>query len=212
MNFKLFTYCFAYFYLFLFYFLELTLQDEHNFLLNGILEQICEKRAHLVGALRSSQLIHNQGLLSMHYINLKSNSWPIIKAALVGGLFPQLCVVDQSVNRLKSGWASSNELRIDPSSALRNLLYDAEYDHLKSYQSPWIVYASEKSSFYYNTISDCTVIAPLAVAMFAGKCWLDFGYKLEFETQCGGRLSSLICEKVFICHEKGWWFGVHTNQ
>ena len=35
------------------------------------------------------------------------------------------------------------------------------------------------------------------------------------EPQCGGRLSSLTCDnskEVLICHEKGWWFGVHNNH
>ncbi|XP_061391807.1 benign gonial cell neoplasm protein [Musca vetustissima] len=141
-----------------------SIPSKYNFTLNGLLEYVCNVRTQLVGALRSSQLIHNKGNLSMHYINLKSNCWPIIKAALVGGLYPSLCVVDTHCNRLKS--PNKNELVVHPDSVLRDLNLDSMRD--MKYKSPWIIYGQASKSWNCNSIRCNTIIAGISVALFAG--------------------------------------------
>lgn len=145
---------------------EVALVDEHHFVLNGILESVCETRTLLVGALRSSQLIHNQGQLSMHYINLKSNCWPVIKAALVGGLYPQICVVDTFTWNVKS--PKSGKIMLHPSSVLRGLSLETFKECAQNYQTPWIVYGKECPSITCNSIKCCTLVTPFSIAMFAG--------------------------------------------
>ncbi|XP_053963518.1 benign gonial cell neoplasm protein [Anastrepha ludens] len=145
---------------------EMVLIDEHDYVLNGILEKVCDIRTHLVGALRSSQLIHNQGQLSMHYINLKSNSWPMIKATLAAGLYPCLCIVDTFEGRLKCN--SSKELVIHPASILRELALEPLNSNARSFPSNWIVYGNEINSANRISIRCCSLVSPLTVAMFAG--------------------------------------------
>uniref|UniRef100_A0A1I8M305 Helicase ATP-binding domain-containing protein n=1 Tax=Musca domestica TaxID=7370 RepID=A0A1I8M305_MUSDO len=141
-----------------------SIPSGYNFTLNGLLEYVCNVRTQLVGALRSSQLIHNKGNLSMHYINLKSNCWPIIKAALVGGLYPSVCALDSQCNRLKS--PNKHELVLHPDSVLRDLSLDSMRD--MHFKSPWIIYGQATKSWNWNSINCNTVAGGLSVALFAG--------------------------------------------
>uniref|UniRef100_A0A1A9WW34 Helicase ATP-binding domain-containing protein n=1 Tax=Glossina brevipalpis TaxID=37001 RepID=A0A1A9WW34_9MUSC len=149
-----------------------SLLNEYYFILNGILEQVCDIRTQMVGALRSSQLIHSKGSLSMHYINLKSNCWPIIKAVLVGGLYPNICLADLKINLIKS--PQKRELVLHPDSVLRNLefLESANANSLRMFgekcNSEWIVYGKRVNSGKCNSISYGTVVAPICIALFAG--------------------------------------------
>ncbi|XP_067633183.1 benign gonial cell neoplasm protein [Eurosta solidaginis] len=150
---------------------EMVLVDEPDYVLNGILEKVCDIRTHLVGALRSSQLIHNQGPLSMHYINLKSNSWPMIKATLAAGLYPCICVVDTYEGRLKCN--RPKELVIHPASILRELTMEPLSYKARGFPSNWIVYGNEMNSFNLNSAKCCSLVTPLTVAMFAGPPKID---------------------------------------
>lgn len=166
-----------------------SIPNKYNFMLNGLLEHICNVRTQLVGALRSSQLIHNKGSLSMHYINLKSNCWPIIKAALAGGLYPSICLLDRKCNRLKS--PVKEELVLHPNSVLRDL----NLDSLKcmDYISPWILYGNTSRSWHCNSIACNTIVAAISVALFAGN-------SLYFNFHCNKNDSRII--RFITCHFK----------
>uniref|UniRef100_A0A1A9ZN03 Helicase-associated domain-containing protein n=1 Tax=Glossina pallidipes TaxID=7398 RepID=A0A1A9ZN03_GLOPL len=148
------------------------LLNEYDFILNGLLEQICDIRTQLVGALRSSQLIHSKGVLSMHYINMKSHCWPIIKAVLVGGLYPNICLGDSKINCVKS--PQTRELVLHPDSVLRSLeFFDNDYANSMTMDagkitSDWIVYGKRENSGRCNSINCGTVVAPICIALFAG--------------------------------------------
>ncbi|XP_014102025.3 benign gonial cell neoplasm protein [Bactrocera oleae] len=150
---------------------EMVLIDENDYVLNGILEKVCDIRTHLVGALRSSQLIHNQGQLSMHYINLKSNSWPMIKATLVAGLYPHLCIVDTYEGRIKCN--SPKELVIHPTSVLGELTIGSLNTKARPFPSNWIVYGNDINCINCNSTRCCSLVSPLTVAMFAGPPKID---------------------------------------
>lgn len=144
--------------------------NEYHFVLNGLLEQVCNMRTQLVGSLRSSQLIHSKGDLSMHYINLKSNCWSVIKAALVGGMYPNICVMEPNVNRIKS--PSKLEVVLHPNSVLRPLELNT-MNSLK-FASNWLVYGKATNSTNCNSVECNTVVTPLTVALFAGEFYLLF--------------------------------------
>uniref|UniRef100_A0A1B0BTI0 Helicase-associated domain-containing protein n=1 Tax=Glossina palpalis gambiensis TaxID=67801 RepID=A0A1B0BTI0_9MUSC len=148
------------------------LPNEYDFILNGLLEQICDIRTQLVGALRSCQLIHSKGVLSMHYINMKSHSWPIIKAVLVGGLYPNICLVDSKINCVKS--PQTRELVLHPDSVLRSLEFfgngyaNSSTMVARKINSDWIVYGKRANSERCNSINYGTVVSPICIALFTG--------------------------------------------
>lgn len=141
--------------------------DEPHYIVNGVLEQISLLRTQIVGALRSSQLIHNRGNLSMNYINQKSNCWPLVKAAIIGGLYPNICLLDYDDKRIKS--PRKRELLFHPDSVLRTLEFEAFDSFKQRFKSPWVVYGIETNSWNCNSISSCTLVSPVAIALFAGK-------------------------------------------
>ncbi|XP_055921110.1 benign gonial cell neoplasm protein [Eupeodes corollae] len=146
---------------------DILISDEETFILNGILENVCEIRTNLVGALRSSQLIHNQGILSMHSINLKANNWAIIKAAIAAGLYPKFCMINPTYNNIKS---KSSKLYIDATSNLHPM----KLQKVKSSPlSDWIVYYNESNHLTFSSISNCTLISSACVALFAGKAEMN---------------------------------------
>lgn len=143
------------------------LYNEQHFVFNGILEQVANLRTQLVGSLRSSQLIHNNGNLSMLYINQKANCWPLVKAAIVGGLYPNICVLDHNCNRIKS--PRQRELFIHPDSLLRDLELRSMENIKNRFNTPWIVYGFETNSWNCNSINCCSLISPTSIALFSGR-------------------------------------------
>lgn len=156
-----------------------TVLNEYHFILNGLLEHVCNMRTQLVGALRSSQLIHSKGDLSMHHINIKSNCWPVIKAALVAGLYPGICVADDTSKRIKS--PVKRELVLHPNSVLREL--DMDTMDSMNFATPWIVYGKETNSWNCNSIQNNTIVAPISVALFAGRWFTLLLNKLSFKVR-----------------------------
>ncbi|XP_017070408.1 benign gonial cell neoplasm protein isoform X1 [Drosophila eugracilis] len=136
------------------------LTDEYDFVLNGLMEQLSCTRAELVSSLRAANLIHSRGKLTMQNLNQMSGNWHMIKAALTGGLYPNICVVDAGKNCLKS--AFSGNVNLHPNTVLRDFLEPLNIS-AQNFRTPWIVCTRQK-----NHIVHATMVVPLAVALFAG--------------------------------------------
>ena len=48
-------------------------------------------RVHLVGELRASEYIAKSGHCDIRNLNIHSESWPAVKAALAASLYPNVC-------------------------------------------------------------------------------------------------------------------------
>ncbi|XP_023171779.2 benign gonial cell neoplasm protein isoform X2 [Drosophila hydei] len=147
----------------------LYLTDEYDFVLNGLMEQLNLKRMKIVSALRAANLVHSHGQLSIQNVNIKSNNWPLVKAALTGGMYPNICAVDQKQKSLHSG--QSTNVYLLSNSVLRNFLEPFQTT------AQWIVCTKEK-----NIIRYATAVTPLAVAMFAGSEKVGFGHSPEISS------------------------------
>ncbi|XP_037956357.1 benign gonial cell neoplasm protein-like, partial [Teleopsis dalmanni] len=134
--------------------------NENEFLSKHLLLRINALRSNLIAYLRSADLVHNQGKLCMHVINQMSCNWPLVKAALVGGMYPKLCVYDFDCKRFKS--MQKKELIIYDSLVLNEL----KKTNNSCIPSPWILYGKETNSILYNSISLCTIVTPITVAIF----------------------------------------------
>ncbi|KPU75686.1 uncharacterized protein Dana_GF12453, isoform B [Drosophila ananassae] len=138
----------------------LHLTDEYDFVLNGVMEQLNNTRSEIVSSLRAANLVHSRGQLSMQNLNLMSSNWHVVKAALTGGMYPNICAVDVGKNCLKSVWCSS--VHLHPNTVLRDFLEPFNTSAL-NFRSPWILCNKQRSHILY-----ATVVVPLAVALFAG--------------------------------------------
>nr|XP_016930074.1 benign gonial cell neoplasm protein [Drosophila suzukii] len=136
------------------------LTDEYNFVLNGLMEQISCIRSEIVSSLRSTNLIHSRGKLSMPILNQMSGNWHMVKAALTAGMYPNICAVDVGKNCLKS--ANSGNVHLHPNTVLRDFLEPLEVSTL-NFRTPWIVCNKQKNDIIY-----ATMVVPLTVALFCG--------------------------------------------
>lgn len=129
----------------------LFLTDEFDFVLNGLMEQLTNTRSKIISSLRAANLINRQEPFNIQNANIMSDNWPIVKAALVGGMYPNICFVGKDRNGFKSPY--SGNMYLHPKTVIRDLIC-----------SQWIVCNIER-----NNIKYATVVAPLAVALFCGK-------------------------------------------
>ncbi|EDW31506.1 GL10928 [Drosophila persimilis] len=138
----------------------LYLTNEYDFILNGLMEQLSFIRSYIVSSLRAAHMIHFRGVLSIQNLNLLSGNWHVVKAALTGGMYPNICVLDVGKSCLKSAY--SEKVHLHPNTVLRDFLEPFSSSAL-NFRSPWVVCTKQKNYILY-----ATVVIPLAVAMFAG--------------------------------------------
>lgn len=67
------------------------------------MELVNTTRSNIVGHLRAMGIVKTRGVNDMRDLNSNSKEWVFVKAALVGGLYPNLVFVDRTSNKLKSG-------------------------------------------------------------------------------------------------------------
>lgn len=151
---------------------SLYLTDEHEFVLNGLMEHLNFTRSKILSALRAVNLVQCQGPLSTQSVSSKSNNWPLVKAALTGGMYPNICAVDQRNGTRCIKSAYSMEISLHPNTVVRDFLMPLNTTAQGIFNgSQWIVCSQQR-----DTIKYATIVLPLAVALFAGKLQVIFGF------------------------------------
>lgn len=64
------------------------------------MELVNTTRSNIVGHLRAMGIVKTRGVNDMRDLNSNSKEWVFVKAALVGGLYPNLVFVDRTSNKL----------------------------------------------------------------------------------------------------------------
>lgn len=75
---------------------------EKHFVSSASLELITGMRSHLVSQLRANSLIKTRGSGDIRDVNTNSDNWAVVKAALVGGMYPNLARLDREHNVLRT--------------------------------------------------------------------------------------------------------------
>lgn len=150
-----------------------------NYISSGVMETICGVRSQILGYLRAVGLIQSHGTGNIHSLNKNSNNWPIVKACLVAGLYPNLCRIDKENCQLKSKF--DNKILIHQSSVLRDSKKNLQknYNNLVQLPSDWIVFGEKTKFGRFNFIKQNTVVSSLTVALFCGSIYQDEATALE---------------------------------
>lgn len=69
---------------------------------SGRLELVTAYRAEVLSCLRALGLVKNRGNGDIRDVNSNSENWAVVKAALTGGLYPNLARVDRDHNVLRT--------------------------------------------------------------------------------------------------------------
>lgn len=132
-----------------------------KFLSNGNLDMMSGVRSQILGYLRAVGLVQSQGPGNIHDVNRNSQNWPIVKACLVAGMYPNICKVDPFRTKLTSKFDN------------KVLLHRSSVSHEKGTKSinlptDWVIYGEKIRIGSNSFIQTNTVVTPLTIALFGG--------------------------------------------
>ncbi|XP_036436605.1 3'-5' RNA helicase YTHDC2 [Colossoma macropomum] len=145
---------------------------EKNFLSQATMEIIIGMRTQLLGQLRAIGFVRARGGGDIRDVNLNSENWAVVKAALVAGMYPNLTHVDRESLTLMG--AKEKKVRFHPTSVLSQPQYkkippaNAQAAAVQSLPTDWLIYDEMTRAHRIASVRCCTVVTPLTVAVFGG--------------------------------------------
>ncbi|XP_061655818.1 3'-5' RNA helicase YTHDC2 isoform X1 [Phyllopteryx taeniolatus] len=141
---------------------------EKNFLSNATMEMILGMRTQVLGQLRATGFVRVHGDSDIRNVNINSENWAVVKAALVAGMYPNLLHINPEANRLSSN--KEKKVNFHPASTL-NLYQNKEESSSKLSQAlptDWLIYDEMSRGHGIASVRCCTLVTPVTVAIFAG--------------------------------------------
>ncbi|XP_076867546.1 3'-5' RNA helicase YTHDC2 isoform X2 [Brachyhypopomus gauderio] len=145
---------------------------EKNFLSQATMEMIIGMRTQLLGQLRALGFVRARGGGDIRDVNLNSENWAVVKAALVAGMYPSLVHLDRQRQTL--GGAKERKVRLHHTSVLSQPQYkkippaNAQATAVQSLPTDWLLYDEMTRAHRIASVRCCTVVTPLTVAVFGG--------------------------------------------
>uniref|UniRef100_A0A3B5AQ11 RNA helicase n=1 Tax=Stegastes partitus TaxID=144197 RepID=A0A3B5AQ11_9TELE len=144
---------------------------EKNFLSQATMEMILGMRTQLLGQLRAIGFVRARGGSDIRDVNLNSENWAVVKAALVAGMYPNLAHVD-----LKTSQCSSNKekkIHFHPTSILSQVqLKNSSAKSAQALPTDWLTYDEMSRGHRMAHVRCCSMVTPLTVAIFGGSAKL----------------------------------------
>lgn len=134
------------------------------------MEMIHGIRTQLLGQLRASGFVRARGSGDIRDLNINSDNWPVVKAALSAGCYPNFVRIDRERNQLisknerKIRFHPSSLLSLDPTSGNRG----NPKKLLEGFPSDWFVYEELAKIGVVSGAKCCTTIHPVSIGVFAG--------------------------------------------
>ncbi|XP_041666905.1 3'-5' RNA helicase YTHDC2 [Cheilinus undulatus] len=141
---------------------------EKNFLSQATMDMILGMRTQLLGQLRAIGFVRARGGSDIRDVNMNSENWAVVKAALVAGMYPNLVHMNQETSLLSSN--REKKVVFHPTSIL-SPAHNKEADSLKSSRklpTDWLIYDEMSRGHRIASIRCCSVITPITVAIFGG--------------------------------------------
>ncbi|XP_062564775.1 3'-5' RNA helicase YTHDC2-like [Armigeres subalbatus] len=141
------------------------------FLNSGTMDTIGSLRSKILGHLRSVGLVKSYGSGNIQDLNQNSDNWPVVKACLVAGLYPNICRVDKENATIKT--RIDKKISPHPSSVIRDKSLKKNKESILSLPSEWIVFEEKTRAGIHCLIKCNTVVAPVTIALFCGPLFLN---------------------------------------
>ncbi|KAM6985128.1 LOW QUALITY PROTEIN: 3'-5' RNA helicase YTHDC2 [Aplochiton taeniatus] len=145
---------------------------EKNFLSQATMEIIIGMRTQLLGQLRAIGFVRARGGGDIRDVNLNSENWAVVKAALVAGMYPNLINVDRETCSLSG--AKEKRVRFHPTSVLSQAQYkkippaNGQVAAVQSLPTDWLIYDEMTRAHRIASVRCCSVVSPVTVAIFGG--------------------------------------------
>uniref|UniRef100_A0A672ZSI2 RNA helicase n=1 Tax=Sphaeramia orbicularis TaxID=375764 RepID=A0A672ZSI2_9TELE len=170
---------------------------EENFLSQATMDMILGMRTQLMGQLRALGFVRTRGASDIRDVNVNSENWAVVKAALVAGMYPNLVHIDKS-----SVLSSDKEKKVHfhPTSILSQI-------HLKEVSpataaqalpTDWLLYDEMRRGHRMASVRCCSLVTHITVAIFSGGVKLPSS-ALNPAAQRGSRAAA---ENVFELKQK----------
>ncbi|XP_051523162.1 3'-5' RNA helicase YTHDC2 isoform X2 [Myxocyprinus asiaticus] len=145
---------------------------EKNFLSQATMEIIVGMRTQLLGQLRATGFVRARGGGDIRDVNLNSENWAVVKAALVAGMYPNLIHVDRENLTLMG--SKEKKVRFHSTSVLNQPHYkkippaNGQTAAVECLPSDWLIYDEMTRAHRIASIRCCSAVTPVTVAIFGG--------------------------------------------
>ncbi|KAA0717455.1 putative ATP-dependent RNA helicase YTHDC2 [Triplophysa tibetana] len=163
---------------------------EKNFLSQATMEIIVGMRTQLLGQLRATGFVRARGGGDIRDVNLNSENWAVVKAALVAGMYPNLINVNRDNHTLMG--SKEKKVRLHPNSILSQPQYkkippaNGQTAAVESLPTDWLIYDEMTRAHRIASVRCCSGITPLTVALFGGCAKLPSSAMQESTAHRGG--------------------------
>ncbi|KAM9306788.1 3'-5' RNA helicase YTHDC2 isoform 2-T2 [Pholidichthys leucotaenia] len=141
---------------------------EKNFLSQATMDMILGMRTQLLGQLRAIGFVRARGGSDIRDVNLYSENWAVVKAALVAGMYPNLV----HVNKETSVFSSNREKKVHfhPTSILSQLQLkeNSQSKQPQALPTDWLIYDEMSRGHRVASVRCCSVVTAITVAIFGG--------------------------------------------
>ncbi|CAH2049582.1 unnamed protein product, partial [Iphiclides podalirius] len=145
-----------------------------NLICGATMEMIVGYRAQLLAQLRALGLVKARGSGDIKDVNQNSEKWHVVKAVLVGGLYPSVARVDREAGALRT--AKEVKVAFHPSSTLnRGGGAGGAQRAVQALPTDWLVFEEISRAGRLCFVRCNTLVTPLTVALFGGPLRLAAG-------------------------------------
>uniref|UniRef100_A0A3B3T4R6 RNA helicase n=1 Tax=Paramormyrops kingsleyae TaxID=1676925 RepID=A0A3B3T4R6_9TELE len=145
---------------------------EKNFLSQATMEMIIGMRTQLLGQLRAIGFVRARGGGDIRDVNLNSENWAVVKAALVTGMYPKIIHMHRE-NICLMG-SKEKKVRLHPASVLSQPPCQklppasGQTAALQALPTDWLIYDEMTRAHRIASIRCCSVVTPVTVTIFGG--------------------------------------------
>ncbi|XP_063065850.1 3'-5' RNA helicase YTHDC2 [Engraulis encrasicolus] len=152
---------------------------EKNFLSQATMEIIIGMRTQLLGQLRAIGFVRARGGGDIRDVNMNSENWAVVKAALVAGMYPNLLHVERSGDSHANSSAAlmgpkEKRVRFHPTSILSQPQLkkippaNGQAAAVAALPTDWLIYEEMTRAHRIASVRCCSTITAITVAIFGG--------------------------------------------
>ncbi|RVE55546.1 hypothetical protein OJAV_G00235200 [Oryzias javanicus] len=145
---------------------------EKNFLSQATMDMILGMRTQLLGHLRAIGFVRARGGSDIRDVNLNSENWAVVKAALVAGIYPNLIHVNPKDSLLSS--LKDRKVHFHPTSVLSQQVNEENISAENELALPtdWLIYDEMSRGHRMARVRCCSLVTSITVAIFGGRARL----------------------------------------
>nr|XP_040053239.1 3'-5' RNA helicase YTHDC2 isoform X1 [Gasterosteus aculeatus aculeatus]XP_040053241.1 3'-5' RNA helicase YTHDC2 isoform X1 [Gasterosteus aculeatus aculeatus] len=137
---------------------------EKNFLSQATMDMILGMRTQLLGQLRAIGFVRARGGSDIRDVNLNSENWAVVKAALMAGMYPNLVHINRETSMISSN--REKKVHFHPTS----ILSQSQFKEKSAQVLPtdWLIYDEMSRGHRMASVRCCSVLTAITVAIFGG--------------------------------------------